>query len=573
MVANANHTASPQLDEHLRQLSEREASLTRERERLQQLTARQLHDIDEATTDLRRQHEALQAERAQFQQHQEQAQRQWQERWQAEWTRLQDRTNEVAKERRALEKLRREANGDIELQRRQLQAGWTDLRKEQQTWQERMTVEGAALARQQEVMAQKQQAVHMGEQALVQERALQEATLLGQRQELGHLEMRIVNWRTQLDGLRGEAALLEAALCHPPPSLLDGAKESKAPSSPAEPVAVPATPREQAQLIELIVQISTGLADQARRLEEHQDRLLELREAWRTTWDVSLAHLAAREEDLAKRELQLRPREVIVEAAELETLKREMMLTRHEQQLCCREVRLEQRRRALQDRRRHMQEAVKSRNVALRRRHQMVRRLRQDWLELRTREGARVLEARTACDRARHEYLTAKESFRRRQQGLDERERRLLQRELVVTQIEQRLVAQDQDPIAAQRVLDRLRGAWEKLVANQLRALARHEADLTRRAGHLDDFRGKLLNERAAIEEQRRTLATTQIDTASERDQLETQRHRLAAELRQLRSDRDLLKQRVRNQEKHLEQLTLFLLGRQVEPVALGLAA
>lgn len=581
MEANANRTAGPQPDEQTRRLQEREATLKQElaavaveRERLQQLTARQLHEVDEATTELRQQYEALQIERAQFHEQKERTQSQWQERWQAEWSRVQQREAEVAAERVALDKTRREANGDVELQRRQLQAGWSDLRREQQAWQERLHAEQALLQRQQQHAVEQQQVMLLGEQALVQERALQETTLHGQRQELGYLEMRIVHWRAQLEALRGEAALLEAALCHTPPGLLGEVPPEVAVALPTAELVLPAAlPREQTQLIDLITQISTSLADEVQRIQEHQDRLLELHEAWRTNWDKSLGHLTEREDDLQQREHQLQPREDAVQARERKARQRETRLSHYEQELICREVRLEQQRRSLTNRWARLRDAIKARHLALHRRRLVVHRLGQEWLRVRTQEGDKLLQARTACERARQEYLTAKESLRRRQQALDERERRLLQRELAMTQVEQQLVAQDHNPAAAQRILDRLRNAWEKAVANQLRAMTRREEELARRATHLEDFRGKLLNERQNVEEMRRTVATTQVESEGERAQLEAQRQQLAAELHQLRTDREHLRRRVRDQERNLEQLTLLLLDSQSEPPPLALAA
>jgi hypothetical protein len=579
MEASPNPNSSAETDDRMRRLQAREArlnqelaELARERRSLHEIASRQIHEVEEATTELRQQHQALQTEREQFQQQKQQARCEWQDRWQTEWSRIQQKEAEMARDRLALEKQRREANGDIELQRRQLQAGWSDLRREQQAWQERLNAERGVYERQQQQLAERTHAILLGEQALQQQRELQEVTLFGQRQELGHLEMRIVHWRQKLEALQGEAALLEAALCVTPPSTLDQ-KKGDAKSLPAAEL-IPANPdqHEQRQLIELLVQISTELVDQVRCVEEHQQRLLDLRDACRKVWDEGLEYLARREDELRQREEQIRPQEDAARQAGKDLQRRLVTVATLQQELRCREARLEHGRRTLAARHGRLADAWRARQLALHRRQRLVIDLRQQWGPLRTQEVNKLLQSRTACERARHEYLTARESFRRRQQDLDDRERLLLQRELVMTQIEQQILAQDPNPAAAQRVLDRLRMSWEKAVTRQLKATRQRETELASRAEQLETLRAKLLDERQEVEALRRQLATASAEVQCDRLRLTSQRRRLDEELRRLRLDCQHLQCRIREQEQHLERLTLLLLDQRTEP-PLALAA
>jgi fused signal recognition particle receptor len=558
MEANANRTPA-----------ELPTALEQERERFRALVAKQLRAAEEATTDLRQQHAALQTEREQFKAMQETMRRQWEARWQDEWARIEQKDQEVAAERVALDQLRRDANGEVELQRRQLQASWSDLKREQHDWQQRLAAERSILDRQQQLIAERQQGVLFSEQAVQQERVLQEATLQDQRQELGRLEMRISNWRQKLDGLRGEAALLEAALCMPPAA----PAQPKAGAEVNDPIPTPQAFSEQQQLISLLVQTATGLLDEARRMEEHQGRLLEVRSTWQDEWDSMLNHLSCREEELRTREERFRPREDSLRQREQYLEARLASWGRQHLELRSRETRLGQRQRALLIQRARLSDSLRSRKLALRRRRLMVLELQETWQQLRREEVGRLLHARTGCERARQEYLTGREQVRRRAQAVDDRERQLLQRELVVAQVEQRLIIQDPDPTGAQHVLDRLRAAWDQAVARQLQATRNREEELARRAGQLENFRDKLLAERQTLEELRLTLTTSQAEFTTERVSLTTACQDLQGELERLQVDHDHLQQRVRAQEANLEQLSMLLLDHRDEPPTLALVA
>lgn len=326
-------------------------------------------------------------------------------------------------------------------------------------------------------------------------------------------------------------------------------------------------------MLDLVQKAVTALLDESQRLAEYHERLLEVRRTWLEEWDQALLTLAARESQLREEIARQKPREDALAVREQDLAHRLLACARQEQRLRLRETRLAQRQQTLARRRARLSDSLRQRKRLLRKRERLVDQLRHEWEQVRVQEGRRLLNARTGCEQARQAYLTSREELRRRAQELDDQERGLAQRELAVFEVEQRLVAQQQDPAAAEQLLARLRQGWERAVAKVIQSTRRREVELQRKAEQLEQFRARLMQEREELERRRTTLTLSQADLETERQRHEDWQATMENELERLRLEREHLLQRVRDQEAHLEQLTMQWLDPRPAPPTLGVAA
>lgn len=538
--------------------------LFREGKRLRALAARQLQEIDEAIQELRRNYEALNQEREAFRRQQEEIRSRWEKRWHEEWRRLQTREAEIEANRQAALVESRRINGDLELQRRQLELAWQQLRQAQEEWQGRRTAEAADLAAERHRLAA--QAAHwkQTEETLRERAALHESLIRSCRQEIAHLETRIRNYRAKLESLRDEAALVEAGL--------------SSPHAIAETVVTGARAERRASLdlqiiLDRLGEIAAALLDESQRSLEVQQRMAGLKSAWEADWQRAVDGIQQAQAELSLREEQLRNREQAVASREQDAVRRLAECRCQERELQTREIALTYHRRRLARRQARWRDVLQARRLLLRQRFVLAHRLREQWQQLIATETQRLLRLRTGCEQARLEYLTAREMLRQKERELEAREQQLLQRELAIVQIEHHLVEGTCENSSASQALRDLATAWDRAVSRQLSLTQRREAELARTAQRLDRLRSRLLKERLELEEMRQQTLAAAAEATTQKLRYQQEAERLHELLNRLQTERDHLLKRIRQQEEQIEHLTMHLLDDSTEPPALAVAA
>ncbi len=548
-------------------------SRARERRGFTEVRQRELDRLETAKKELQRQLRDLQKERRQLRAERIQLRNQWARRWKSEAARLAKKEAALATAKQALLDQRLAANGEIELIRRQLEAGWSELRRQQQEGRECRQQQEARLEEQRQALALQQKAHHEAEehweQRYEQERLTQRARL----QEFDGLENRIRNYRQKLASLQEHAVDLEASLC----GFARDSNDSLGPPGPQEGASVAPTRPTAASRAEALptwlTEIARDLADGIDCLAENRNALLRLKQLFQWDWDAALKQLREREDQLRRREEALIPREEALAQAEQRTQRRSVEIAWVEQQFQCREAQLARLGSRLQCQRKRHLAIVRARAVALRDQHRMIRRLHQQWAGERLVEAERYRRLQTACEVARRRHLQLSETYRQRLTQMETQQRLLIESELVLGEVQQRLVGELGDHVAADQLLERRRLQWARLAARPIRTARRQRRQLEARARRLESYRRYLLRETETLERER--LAGGQLHTRLQVENLtrESERTRRTQELRSLREERARLEEHNRDLHEQLERLVLLLTENDRPDPPLALAA
>ncbi len=538
--------------------------LFREGRRLRALAARQLREIDQAIQELRRDYEALTKERETFHRQQEEIRNRWEKRWHEEWKRLQKREEEIEANRQAVLAESRRINGDLELQRRHLESAWQQLRQAQEHWQAHRAAEAAELAAERHRLAAQSAHWKQTEETLRERAALHESLIRSCRQEITHLENRIRNYRAKLEALRDEAALVQTELCSPHALTQTVASEATA-TRPAS--------SDLQLVLDGLAEIAAALLDESQRSLETQQRMAEVKAAWEADWQQAVDGVQQAQAELSLREEQLRNREQAVTLREQDAARRLAECRCRERELQTREIAVAYHQAKLARRQARWRDVLQSRRLSLRQRFVLAYRLREQWQQLIATETQRLLRLRTGCEQARLEYLTAREMLRQKERELEAREQQLLQRELAIVQIEHNLAEGISENASAQQALKELAAAWEQTVARQLSLARRRETELARTAQRLERLRSRLMKERQDLEEMWQQALGAAAEATTQKLRYQQEAELLHELLSRLKKERDHLLKRIRQQEEHLEHLTMHLLDDSSEPPALAAAA
>jgi hypothetical protein len=483
--------------------------------------------------------------------------RAWQQRLRRARARLQREAKAVADQQRKLERDRRELDGETELSRRQLNAAWQRFRHEESAWQELQRRQAAALHGQRMLLAQRLSELERSEAVSYRlSDDLAHAQSIRER-ELQGLEHRVRSYRQVLIRLQEQTAGLERRA--------EDLAAARLPC-PAAPVTVPTganRPAQQALSLPLLSEIGNvvqDLLDQNRRLDEHQDQLVRLREAWQLEWERAIGGIAEREGEVQEQEQRLH-NELQVQRRWSETLQHqadelavrqrqyrawEARLLKQQSNFRCEEARLQTRVRAkvAAAASRHRKASRLLAKVVLR--HGQMLELYKHLVEKVQAERATVMDQKAAQDQ--------------RAAALDQRERDVAMRELVLFQAYDQLVSKDPRPVAAEFELQRRARLVKQLAERPLAGLQHREAELSAIHGELESFRNSLLADQARLLQEHHDLVRAQARLARDRMAFEVGREQADREIAALRSDRDRLQQHASELNEQLERLTLLLM-------------
>ncbi len=502
-----------------------------------------------------RERQALADERGRFQREQADVRQYWRRRLKSEWHRLEAEAARLAAERQQLARQQAEATGDLEMQRRQVEAGWQALRTSERAWREETARREHELTRREAALGQQQAQLVSTEAGWQGTLETQEAIRRQREIELVGIEQRIVNLRTVLARLQAGRGRLDGELNH-------GSLVTLPRSAPPDDI-------HTGRLLDLLA----DLRDEEVRLARFHEAMLGLREAWQQEWDRADVVLIQREGQLELRDQELRERQQSLRdwMSQLQSQHEENQQRAH--QLRSSEARLLSERSTLHCERGRLLALVRARAIAARARLRIALRLREQIVDLSLEYAARQQQLADRECAMQQAALERERQFERRQTWLDERERELAAKELALFQAEQQLLARDPEPAEAAAELEHRLHHFLRLARRPLRRLEQREAELAGLHDELEAFRHRLLTEEQLLCRQRTELEQQRVATANRRALLESTQVRMRQDLAGQRVENDRLRRHAAALRDQLERLTLALLEPPPSQPALALVA
>jgi chromosome segregation ATPase len=551
---------------------------------------RQAHDrhVVEATSRL----EAVRAEVADGQfQNQNQRQRllrlqqHLKRRWHRQWTREReamrqrerDLADEAGKLERAKQRLQHEretlnqwrlrCNGEAELDRRELQAGWELLERERAGLQEQLAGLG-----------EREAALAAGTRRLADQKRTWEERRRDLCREAEGLEARIANHRCKIADQEKEAAGLTALVqelqdrasqrASTPPAGLPPAPESGIGALSLEQHAwelrnAEATLRERCASLDAL---AGELADQRLHLTEQCRRLAQARRQWQADHDAATAELEAVARRLQQRERDLEGAEARCRQSQEEIVHERQYLESRQAQLTARAIAWEgERERDLAD--------LRTREESAQRRLEIAGDLRRLWHQ-RYQQGLARLQAEYAACRSLHEEFTVlRQHWLRRTAVLQEKQRNLAARAMSVEQFRQEMLRQAPDARQAEKGVERLRRRWTSLSAALARKLARERQTLEKESAQLAERYRQIHRWIEEIANREESLAARETAGEQQRGRADIEAAKVRQEIHRLSAQRVVYERQVTELREEAERLAHLLIGEDPGSNAIGQAA
>ncbi len=486
----------------------------------------------------------------------------WRKQWAAEREKYQKQARKLQadierfKERQELVSVQQEAverevirfNTDRELSTRQLQEGQTALKKDQDGWRRRRSLEMLALKTKTRELADTQAKVQEARHLLIAEKDAWDQQLSALRHELHGLNNRIVHQRACLKEQAVEIARLDAlrrehradaqyfdhdfAAVECEVEVVSEAPAGDAVSSSFEHTA-------EAGWLASLEQVASELADQRVHLLEQFASLAEIQTAWEDERDQACAaletvgrRLLAQEQSLADRHRRACADEVSLEQRrdEIEAMRQDIHIAR---------VQLKASAELFEDDRRKRLDALVHQEKVLREQFASLTQVRQRWNSRRA-EETRELRSKQAVLKQQHQETHEQRlKLFERAQEVDEEKRILAEKSLALEQYRQEIFDRAKDP-AAQRRVERLRRRWltinstlirnakneRESVKKEMELVAAKREELTQKHNDLAETADALSAKHAMLEEKEATLKARQLFLDEELAKLKSQRRK-----------------------------------------------
>lgn len=513
----AAHLAAKQL-----QLEEQSDRLKAEREALE-ADRLELKRIVAATDDAQaRDHQKLASERQRVNKMHQRLRQRWHKHWAVEKEKHQKLANQLECERRSFEQkhaaLReREAafhqelvhfNTERELTLRQLHDGCDELKKEQERWHKRRSLELAVLEARRRDLDESQLRLTEARQLLVQEKEAWNRQQNALEKELHGINNRIVNQRYRLQEQEDEIARLESQRRDHLKALNgDGAAVAECEVEGVLDEASTWDPR-----INDLAQMASDLADQRTALVEQYERLAQIHKSWHEEraraardLDALAERLVADEQSLALRQAQTVAEEQSLRdrQAEVESVRQEIVIL---------QAQLKTREQMIEEEHARELEALRQKEAMFDEQLANLTQIRHRWNTRRHEELGELQTSR--ADLAREQSAAnadRSELFAKRQQLVEERSV-VAEKSLALEEYWQEVTLRANDPAAQERV-ERLRRRWLSLNAAIIANARNENASATQRLEKLEECRSqleaqlhRLTRDKAALAEQHTLL-------------------------------------------------------------------
>jgi hypothetical protein len=461
----------------------------------------------------------------------------------AEQEKLHKETEAFQRERTHFAEIRLRMNGEIELGRRQLKAGWEELGLAQQQWEEALNEEHRDREQRVRELEARAAAVAEGGRKLAAEKQHWEETRARLLKETEGLETRVRNQRYQLQEIQRQLP--------PPPPAAPPAR------LPAVAVVAPTgSIHELPQLPAVIQRVAGQLADQRWLLLEHWSRFLQIEQGWQQERAALLADAEAAERHLGERGRRLDVRERELEEHEAAWRGRQELLARSRAELEGWQTHLTLRETTWESERSEYLSAVEAREqtaAALVVQLEAVRRRRQ---ARRSQEVEELRQARTQCDTVRQEYTFLLRGMQAKHGELAKEQRSLAARAVALEHYRLELLHGAANSPAAEKRLEKLRRrSAARVEAAERKVTAQRQTLLAE---------GRRLEERARRLQQREDALTALQEQLSQR-QNEGEQEQIARGEAELPREREL--RMLRTQHEH-DARQLAVLRDEVERIA-----
>ncbi|MCI0458302.1 MAG: protein kinase [Gemmataceae bacterium] len=552
-------------------------------------------DLGQAQRELLQSQQKTHEERQRLSQLRRRMKQRWHRHWAAERNALCCKEDELAAERRKLQKdgerlqheralltqARLRFNGEAELGKRQLQADRELLREQQLRWQDQRTREQAELERRARALGERESALADNERALDDDKYSWEKTRALLLREAEGLDTRVRNQRRKILEQQQEIQQLEARLrslqtpLTPNPSP-PGGEGSNALPSVADPVPAP-PPEPQHEVGEAehaidrraraLARFAEELADQRLLLMEQWERLARLHQGWHEERVAAQDQLEALIGDLPEREEALEARLNGIEAAEADLRRRhqDALQLRHHLEGWSARVRLREadcegeRDRLLLD--------VRGREEVVEKQLATLAEMRQNWARRRRHELEVVRAERAACERLRQECAALRERLWRSGNTLEEERRALAEKTLALEQYHQQYVVCSADAVTAERRVARLRRKWVAQNADAVRATTAERQALRQEIARLEDGQIALQRQMEELTTRESSLAQRQTAWEEAQAQAEWRQERLRQQLQSMQGQRDRHALQVRELQDEVERIARLLLDEPELPI------
>jgi hypothetical protein len=525
-------------------------------------------ELKQAWLTLQEQQKTLDADRERFSQEQAYLRQYWKRRLNAEWERLRQEAEVLSSEQLTLERQRRDANTEIEFNRRHMETRWNELRRQQMAWQEQFLQQQATLRDQQRLLERQRRILSADQRTWEKECVAFEDLRQARQTEIEDLNRRVQHHREKITGLQDEVSLLERRLQEQADAFLEG--KSVPENAPFRPTTTINNPEEWLGPIAAILQ---DMQDQNQRMSQYQEFLLNLREAWQQEWDRALDRLQQREnavrdqeEALIQRHQSLRK---LAEKVQLQVTDLDI----RQKQVQGLEARLLREKSAFRAAKERFKAYWKAKALSAKSRHKLAMHLCEQLAQKCKELWERTQLREKAAETNRYVFEKIRTEFERRQADLDAREKDLAARDMVITHAEQQLIHNDPNPAGAEAELQARLDHWRKMTLRPLKRLKQREQDLLRLHNDLDEFRKRLLFEHVHLEEKLRTLAQMEIDKEKDASLLTAERTRWRQQILAMQQERTHLLAQIRDLHEQIERLTCALLQSETPVVNVAMAA
>ncbi|MSQ96525.1 MAG: FHA domain-containing protein [Gemmataceae bacterium] len=443
-------------------------------------------------------------------------------------------------------------NTERELGTRQLQEGRSALKKDQDGWRRRRSLEMLALKTKTREMVDAQLKLKQAHQILVAEKDAWDQQVDSLRKELHGLNNRIVHQRRRVEQQQEEIARLDMVL---------RARGSQSPGTElalveCEVEIVPETPTTATahaimdngawtRRFDGLDELARELADQRVHLLEQYTRLAEIQDAWKNQRDHACTELDAIARRLLADERALADRHHRTSAAEatLEQRRDEIEAIRQEIQIA--RVQLRASAELFDSERQKQLHALSQKELLLQEQLAGLTQLRQRWNRRRLEETNDLRTKQAVLQQQHQETQEQRLKLFEKNQEIEEGKRILAEKSLALEQYRQEIFFRAKDPTAQRRV-ERLRRRWLTLNAALIRTAKNEGKKAKQELARLDAEREALLqmqNEK------------TDNDIALTARQAMVDEREAALKARQLLFDEELAKlesQRRQAEDKHL---------------------
>lgn len=523
-----------------------------------------VQELKQAWLVLHEQQRSLDADRERFSHEQAYLRQYWKRRLSAEWERLRQEAEVLSSEQVTLERQRREANSEIEFNRRFMETKWNDLRKQQMSWQEQHLQQQATLREQQRLVESQRRILSVDQKTWVAECVAFEEVRQARQQEMEDLERRVTNHHAKITGLQDEVSRLEHRLQAQAEAMLS---DTPAPRAQDEETISPEA------WLGPVAAILQDMLDQNQRMEQYQEFLMGLREAWQQEWDRALDKLHEREDALREQEetlilrhqsLRKLAEKVQLQVADLDIRQRQVQGL---------EARLLREKSAYKASKERFKAYWKARVLASKTRHKLAMQLCDHLADKCKDLWERTQLREKAAETNRFVFEKVRTELERRQAELDEREKDLAARDMVITHAEQQLIHNDANPAGAEEELRERLKHWRKLSLKPFKRLKQREQELNRLHADLDEFRKRLLFDHVHMEEKLRGLAQAEMDLEKDGSLLLAERVRWRQQILAMQAERHHLLGQIRDLHDQIERLTCALLESEPPDIPAAMAA